>query len=40
VARDGVAIFQKSVLGRHARAGEILALLRPAGASDGRVPTP
>jgi hypothetical protein len=40
VTRDGVAIFQKSVLGRHAREGEILSLLRSASASDGRVTPP
>jgi predicted Rdx family selenoprotein len=28
VVRDGTPVFQKSVLGRHAREGEIVSLLR------------
>ena len=31
VSRDGVPLFQKSKLGRHAAPGEILALLRSVG---------
>lgn len=30
MSRDGVPVFQKSILGRHAREGEIAALLRAA----------
>jgi hypothetical protein len=33
VSRDGVPIFQKSKLGRHAKPGEIVELLRQAGDS-------
>jgi predicted Rdx family selenoprotein len=32
VSRDGVPVFEKSKLGRHARAGEIVDLLRAADA--------
>jgi hypothetical protein len=32
VVRDGVPIFQKSVLGRHAAPGEVVRLLEAAGA--------
>jgi hypothetical protein len=28
VSRDGVPVFQKSTLGRHAKAGEIVGLLK------------
>ncbi|MDQ3080664.1 MAG: Rdx family protein [Gemmatimonadota bacterium] len=31
VLRDGAAIFEKSVLGRHARPGEIVSLIEASG---------